>query len=381
MAGHNRFRPSPSHYGQVLGRPVTRILEIYSGACYLTAIRPSRRYHGINTRSRKGILAMKIKQSETLDRQLESYGVIAQRRTQSPAHAGPGGSANWRRFAAATGASLASAAVADAAINHVVPPVPIRVVADNNESHIIDLDGDSQFDLRIGAGKFSGPIGTNFWSGTARGLYDAVLVGDYLFGSTGYTNAAVRKFQNGAEIPAAQPSLTGTVLRASTTAFGSPYGHVGLWGLGESALAGIVGGINGQPRAGWIKIRTESLSGRLRAVSVLEWAIESVPGVSIMAGQTSSGSIPGDYNNNGSVGSEDYTVWKNTFNQNVTAGTGADGNNNGKVDAADYTVWRDHKNAAGSGALSGAVPEPSTVTLGVLALGAAGVVALRRRSK
>ena len=324
---------------------------------------------------------MKIRQSETLDRQLESYGVIAQRRTQSPPHTGQGGSANWRRFAAATGASLASVAVADAAINHVTLDPPIRVVADNNESQIIDLDGDSQFDLRIGAGKLSGPIGTNFWSGTARGLYDAALVGDYLFGSSGYTNAAVRKFQNGAVIPAAQPSLTGSVLRTSTTAFGIPYGHVGNWGLGETALAGIVVGINGQPRAGWIKIRTEALSGRLRAVSVLEWAIETVPGVSIMAGQTSSGSIPGDYNHNGTVGTEDYTVWKSTFGQTVIAGTGVDGNNNAKIDAADFTVWRDHKNAAGSGSLSGAVPEPSTVTLGVLALGAAGVAALRRRSK
>ncbi len=323
---------------------------------------------------------MKIKQSETLDRQLESYGVIAQRRTQVPAHAEQSCGTNWKRFAAATGASLASVAVADAAIHHVVPPVPIRVVADNNQSQIVDLDGDAEFDLRIGAGKAVGLAGTNFWSGTARGLYyDAALVGDYLFGSTGYTNVAVRKFQNGDMIPAVQPSLAGSFLRASTTV-GYPYGQVGNWGLGETALAGVVVGLNGQPRAGWIKIRTESLSGRLRAVSVLEWAIETVPGVSIMAGQTSSGSIPGDYNNNGTVGSEDYTVWKSTFGQTVVAGTGADGNNNAKVDAADYTVWRDHKNAAGSGSLSSAVPEPSTVTLGVLALGAAGVAALRRRS-
>ncbi len=100
-----------------------------------------------------------------------------------------------------------------------------------------------------------------------------------------------------------------------------------------------------------------------------------------MAGQTSAGGVPGDYDNNGSVGPEDYVIWKSTFGQNVTAGTGADGNGNTKVDAADYTVWRNNLNSSGSASLSGAVPEPSIVTLGVLALGAAGVAAVRRRSK
>ena len=71
-----------------------------------------------------------------------------------------------------------------------------------------------------------------------------------------------------------------------------------------------------------------------------------MPGVSIMAGQTSSGGIPGDYNNNGTVGPEDFTIWKNTFGQSVTAGSGADGSGNSKVDAADYTVWRNRRNSA-----------------------------------
>ena len=58
---------------------------------------------------------------------------------------------------------------------------------------------------------------------------------------------------------------------------------------------------------------------------------------------------------------------------------GLDGNENAKVDAADYTVWRDNLGASGSASLSGAVPEPSAISLGMLALGAAGVTALRRR--
>jgi hypothetical protein len=53
-------------------------------------------------------------------------------------------------------------------------------------------------------------------------------------------------------------------------------------------------------------------------------------------------SAAGDYDGNGSVGSEDYTVWKSNFGNSVTAGSGADGNGNGVVDAADYTIWRDN---------------------------------------
>ncbi len=106
-----------------------------------------------------------------------------------------------------------------------------------------------------------------------------------------------------------------------------------------------------------------------------------MPGTSIKAGDVGNVPVPGDYNGNGTVGPEDYTTWKNAFGNTVTAGTGADGNGNAKVDAADYTVWRNNFDS-GSGSLSSeaAVPEPATISLGVLALGAAGVAALRRRA-
>lgn len=316
--------------------------------------------------------------SESLDRQLGAYQSMISRHASQSADGPVESLTGWMKFAAATGASLAGATSVDAAITHVVPPAPIRVVADNNQGQVIDLDNDLQNDLRIGAGKSGGPVGTNFWSGTAQGLYDAALIGDYGFGSSGSTLFAVRQFADGAEIPAVQPSLFGSFLRASTTAFGIPYGAIGNWGVAEVGIAGVILDINSQPRVGWVKIRTESLSGRLRAISVLEWAFQTVPGASIKAGQTS-GPLLGDYNNNGSVGPEDYTVWKNTFNSNLTAGTGADGNSNGKVDAADFTVWRDRQTVFGS-ASAAAVPEPTAVSLGVLALGAAGVAALRRRA-
>jgi hypothetical protein len=99
-------------------------------------------------------------------------------------------------------------------------------------------------------------------------------------------------------------------------------------------------------------------------------------------------SLAGDYNCNGTVGEEDYKLWRSTFGS--TLATAADGNGNGTVDAADYTVWRDSFTAflgsSGAADLSSgarlAVPEPGAACLlliGVLlASRGAGTVARRR---
>jgi len=86
------------------------------------------------------------------------------------------------------------------------------------------------------------------------------------------------------------------------------------------------------------------------------------------------GAIPGDFNFDGRVDGEDYSLWRNTFG--TTGFSEADFNHNGIVDAADYTVWRNHfGEAIGSGFAANAdasVPEPATKVLLTLA-GAAGV--------
>jgi hypothetical protein len=92
----------------------------------------------------------------------------------------------------------------------------------------------------------------------------------------------------------------------------------------------------------------------------------------------------GDYDENGSVGPEDYDLWKSTFGQSIAPGGDADGNRDGIVNAADYTVWRNHLAPAldGAGAIAGnGVPEPSTMALMAIASGLAGLtVPCRKRN-
>lgn len=87
--------------------------------------------------------------------------------------------------------------------------------------------------------------------------------------------------------------------------------------------------------------------------------------------------LPGDYNGNGTVGPEDYNLWKANFGS--TTMLAADGNGNHVVDAADFTIWRKHLGltlGVGSGAalpsaepLSAAVPEPASLLLVLMGIG------------
>ena len=86
--------------------------------------------------------------------------------------------------------------------------------------------------------------------------------------------------------------------------------------------------------------------------------------------------LAGDYNGNGVVGAEDYTLWRDTLGQ-MGVGLAADGNGSGAIDAGDFDVWKANfgEVAAGSGAVSAvAVPEPTSLVaaLSLLLLSVAG---------
>jgi subtilisin family serine protease len=77
----------------------------------------------------------------------------------------------------------------------------------------------------------------------------------------------------------------------------------------------------------------------------------------------------GDYDGNGTVGPEDYLVWKSNFG---TTNPDVDGNGDGLVNAADYVHWRNILVASGT-ATSSVVPVPEAGG-GVLPVVAALVV-------
>jgi hypothetical protein len=90
----------------------------------------------------------------------------------------------------------------------------------------------------------------------------------------------------------------------------------------------------------------------------------------------------GDYNGNGRVDVADYIIWRKTFDQTVTAGSGADGDQSGRIDQGDYTFWQMRFGQPAAGLATGAaanavVPEPATI---VLALFATLLASVRRRN-
>ncbi|WP_425399540.1 hypothetical protein [Aeoliella sp.] len=79
----------------------------------------------------------------------------------------------------------------------------------------------------------------------------------------------------------------------------------------------------------------------------------------------------GDYDGDGDVDGDDYSLWRDTFgSQTILAGSGADGNYDGVVNIADYAIWRNNQGAtsATSALLGSNVPEPATQSLTGIAM-------------
>ena len=76
----------------------------------------------------------------------------------------------------------------------------------------------------------------------------------------------------------------------------------------------------------------------------------SFAGKAVVVGTHATGPA-GDYDGNGSVGPEDFALWRANFGNSASpSGSGADGNGSGSIDAGDYVTWR--KSVGGSSTLS-----------------------------
>lgn len=329
------------------------------------------------------------KESSELDKEISRY-----RQTASFQLANEGGAAaqarkrNWRRFAAAAGASVSMAAAADAEVHYFSPPSPIRLelIGTNAASDAfgLDIDGDNvpDIDIRLSQDRvITGSVLRISREAAAAGANAANAV-------IGSSNYAFNILSAGI-ISASRPQTFDGRLFAevrSVTSSSTITEFDGQWPLEGTGFLGAKFQKNGPggptDHLAWIRVRTDFQAESNTLLDILNWAYESVPNKSIRAGdEIGTIEIPGDYDDNRVVNELDYLEWKNTFGQSRIPGEAADGNGNGVVDSGDYTIWRDNYIASdGSASASSAqVPEPGTLALALLALGAAGVAALRTR--
>lgn len=85
----------------------------------------------------------------------------------------------------------------------------------------------------------------------------------------------------------------------------------------------------------------------------------------------------GDYNGDGIVDAADYTVWRNSQGQNGID-LPADGSGNGTVGPEDFELWKANfqGDASGLGAATESVPEPAAIPLGI-----SGMIAILQRAR
>lgn len=162
------------------------------------------------------------------------------------------------------------------------------------------------------------------------------------------------------------------------------------------ALTGPVSGVSAGGQAQMHLALSTSEAGDLAVSYILDFSSDSLPpppatAVKQLALSAYATVLPrGDFNGDKRVDGADFVIWRKSRNTAVTAYTRGDANGDAFVDDTDYTLWRSNYGAAiptsnlSSANLAvtapAALPEPTSVMLGLLAVSAVGLYA-RTRSR
>jgi hypothetical protein len=183
--------------------------------------------------------------------------------------------------------------------------------------------------------------------------------------TAGETNDELKIYLDGVELNPGTPTLL-------------PAGTVQTLGANDLRI--------GEDRGGYFAAAAnENYSGSMDDVMILSRALTAEQVAFLHASGANALlatlTVAGDYNNDGLVNAADYTVWRDSLGQTGT-GLAADGDGDNDVDSDDYGIWKSNFGQGGAGAggaATAAVPEPSTLLIGLMLLiGAAGTRSPRR---
>ena len=207
-----------------------------------------------------------------------------------------------------------------------------------------------------GPGSYSGPGTVEFLNSFSPGASPAeVFMSNFILGGS-----ATLVIELGGTLPGSQYdkiTASGTATLGGTLDIDLIDGFIPSPGNAFQFLT-AAGGINGNFG-----------SAALPELSGANWQLEYNP-TSVLLRVA----ITGDYNHNGTVDAADYTVWRNSLDENGIA-LAADGNGDSMITHLDYAVWKANYGAtAGSGSGSNAtaglprladleVPEPQSLML------------------
>lgn len=209
--------------------------------------------------------------------------------------------AEWAAYAAAAGAALAMSSAADASIIYVNPTdivlnINQPLLSSSNTSTFIDLNNDGTNDFQLLLNWDSN--GASFSSATAFGSA-------YLNGVNGGRVAQVGSVSELAQLPLNTPIDVGlnfgqfglivgnfySITSGGSTAANSS----GVWVEDVQSFAGVRFNIGGNTHYGWIRLSWNDThgidtsmtpDGFVDQVTIYDWAYESTPDTTILAGAT-----------------------------------------------------------------------------------------------